>query len=73
MEKEIFIIDRTEGNFVICEDFFSGKQKEVPITSISSNFKEGDVLVKEDNSYIIDVEKTIERKVKINTKFNSIW
>lgn len=73
MSKKFFIIDRIENHLAICEDFFTGNQKEIPVKEITSGFKEGDVIFKEGLTYKIDIEKTIQRKIDIKLKFDSIW
>lgn len=73
MEQDVFIIDRIEENFAICENFFTGEQKEINKKEICSGVKEGDVLVKEDGKYKLDLEKTIKRKIEMKMKFDSIW
>ena len=56
----MIIIDRFEGEFAVCEE--DGVMKDIPIASVDSCAKEGDVLVFCNGAYVIDSNKTEERK-----------
>ena len=56
-------IDRFEGDFAICEDE-NLKIVKINRKKIKSCAHEGDVLKFDNNFYIIDFDKTMERKTK---------
>lgn len=56
-------IDRFEGDFAICEDE-NLKIVKIDRKKIKSRAKEGDVLKFNNNFYIVDFDKTEERKTK---------
>lgn len=67
-----YIVDRFEGNFVLCEndrgEFINIKRKKLP-----QNTKEGDVLVQKGDSFVIDIEETKKRKEYIEKLAKELW
>lgn len=59
-----YIIDRFEGDMAVCETS-SGSSVNLPKKLISSDAKEGDVLIKCGEIFIIDKDKTRQRRNKI--------
>lgn len=71
--KEVkYIIDRFEGMFAVCESselkFLNILKKELP-----KGIKEGDVLLFDGKSYVIDVEETKKRKKEIEDLTKDLW
>lgn len=71
--KEIkYIIDRIEGKFAVCESselkFVNILKKELP-----KDVKEGDVLLFNGKSYVIDIEETKKRKKEIEDLTKDLW
>lgn len=66
------IIDRFEGSFALCE-----KDNREIITidksKLPSHSKEGDVLVFNDDSIVIDAVETASRKEKIKKLMDDLW
>ncbi len=67
-----WVIDKIENNLVICQD------KNFNIMKINKNlivgdFKEGYIIRKQKEKYILDEEKTIERKKKIKELMKGMW
>ena len=56
-------IDRFEGDFAICEDE-NLKIVKIDLKKIKSRAKEGDILKFYNDFYIVDFDKTLERKTK---------
>lgn len=67
-----YTLDRIEGNYVILEDK-NGDILEVSIDKIEGSFKEGDILVKNKENFIVDKHFTKERKDKIENMMKNIW
>lgn len=59
-----YIIDRFEGNMVVCETSL-GNRVNLPKELIPGDAKEGDVLIKCGELFTIDNNKTKERRNKI--------
>ena len=67
-----YIVDRFEGNFVVCEN----EQKEmikIEASILPKNLKEGMVIVFKNGKYIISKEKTKRRKELIKEKMKNLW
>lgn len=67
-----YIVDRIEENYVIIESY-NGDMIEVLNFNIKSDIKEGDVLVKTGNIFIIDKKETLKRKQAINNMMKNMW
>lgn len=70
--NEKYIIDRIEGKYVILEKE-NGDMCEIFIENIEGNFNEGDILVKEGQSFKVNEEFTKLRKEKINNIMKDMW
>ena len=67
-----WVIDRIEDNLVICQDenFNTIKINKALIVGI---LKEGYIIRKEKEKYILDEKKTIERNKKIKELMKGMW
>ena len=67
-----WVIDRIEDNLVICQDenFNTIKINKELIVGI---LKEGYIIRKENEKYILDEKKTIERNKKIKELMKGMW
>jgi len=66
------IVDRFEGDFAVCEN----ENKEminVCRSELPADVKEGDVLLKMNDKYVIDTAATEERKKKISRMMDELW
>lgn len=70
--NEKYIIDRVEEEYAILEKE-NGDMCKILSENIEGNFKEGDILVKEGESFKIDEEFTKLRKDKINNIMKDMW
>ena len=66
-----YSVDRIEDEIVIIEDMESGEKKEINISLLPEEVKEGDIIIKEEK-YVIDKEETAATKEKIKNRFNSL-
>jgi ABC-type sugar transport system ATPase subunit len=68
--NEVYVIDRFEGNYAICENRSTKEMKNINIYELPENIKEGDVLRYINNEYILDLElrSEIEERIKNKTK-----
>lgn len=71
MEKK-YIIDRIEGNYIIVEHEDSSLS-EISISKVIGDFKEGDILVQEEENFKVDKELTEIRRNKINHMMQNMW
>lgn len=72
MEYQEYIVDRFEGDYAILETENS-TLINVNKNDIIGEVKEGDILVKKDNNYYIDKEKTDNRNMEINDIMKGLW
>ena len=72
MIENEYVVDRIENNYIVLEDkdlnFINIKKEEV-----LEDVREGDILIKVNNKYIIDYNKTKNRKDHINKKIKNLW
>lgn len=71
MGENEFIVDRIEGNIVVVED--NNSIIQINRIYINGEVKEGDVLVKLNEVYEVDYNKTNLRKEKINAMIKGLW
>lgn len=69
---KIYIVDRLEGNIVVCETE-DGKMSNISLEAVNGNPKEGDVLVLNNSKYQIDIEITLKRKKEIEDLMKGMW
>ena len=67
------IVDRIEAEFAVCENI-DRTHSNIPLYLLPEDVKEGDVITKDENGdYIIDADKTAERRQRIKKLLNSLW
>ncbi|MBU3161543.1 DUF3006 domain-containing protein [Clostridium frigoris] len=66
------IIDRFEGDYVVCEKE-DRTMMDIKKSKIPSVAKEGDVLIIDNGVIIIDIEKTKKRKIEIKKLTKDLW
>lgn len=66
----IYVIDRFEGNYAVCENRETEEMKNINIYELPENVKEGDVLRYKNGEYVLDKEmqQTIEERIKEKTQ-----
>lgn len=72
MEEEL-VIDRFEGNVVICQDRKTGKIKEIARENIEKGLKEGSFIKEEKGKYVLAREKQEEIENRIKDKMKQVW
>ena len=61
MENKEIVIDRIEGELVVCE-MPDGSEKIIPLSALPEGVKEGSVLDFVDGTYVINEKKEKERR-----------
>jgi len=64
------IIDRFEGEFAVVED--GEKLLRISKTLFPETAKEGDVIIKDGETYRVDFEKTAERRQEVLAKLRKL-
>ena len=67
-----FAVDRIEENIAILEELESKIKKEVDITQLPNEIKEGSILKYIDNLYQLDAIEEENRRQSIKEKFNRL-
>ncbi|MDO4535876.1 MAG: DUF3006 domain-containing protein [Clostridium perfringens] len=67
-----WVIDRIESDLIICQD---EKFNTIKISKdcIVGNLKEGNIIKKQGEKYILDEKKTVERNNKIKEFMKGMW
>lgn len=70
--SEGFIIDRIENGFIVAE---TGDEVmvNIPDNLIKGEFKEGDILIQDDEFFRVDSNLTKRRKEKIDYLMKDMW
>ncbi len=67
------IVDRIESDFAICETI-DRTTVDVLLALLPEGVQSGDVIVKNEfGNYVIDTERTLERKKRIVKLLNDLW
>ncbi|MCR5146304.1 MAG: DUF3006 domain-containing protein [Clostridia bacterium] len=66
----IYVIDRFEGNYAVCENRETEEMKNINIYELPEDIKEGDVLRYKNGEYSLDkeIQQTIEERIQEKTK-----
>lgn len=67
------IVDRFEGDFVVCEKQKDGKMINILKDKLPENIKEGDYLRITDQEVIIDYDKRKVREERIKNLMDDLW
>jgi hypothetical protein len=67
----MLVLDRFEGNFAVVED--NGIFKNISRDLIDQNIKEGSVIIKKGNRYVLDKKNSAARRKKISELQNSLF
>lgn len=73
MEESIWVVDRFEENFAICENRRTKEKREIEIEKLPKSIKEGSVLKFKDNKYELDLEEEKNIEKRIEEKMKNIW
>lgn len=66
------IIDRFEDEYAVCEDE-NKKILNINKSKIQKQAKEGDIIIYRNGTYILDKEKTLNRKKYIEELTKDLW
>ncbi|MBQ8623411.1 MAG: DUF3006 domain-containing protein [Oscillospiraceae bacterium] len=67
------IIDRIESDIAVCENI-DRTMVDIPLFLLPEGVKAGDVISKNElGEYVIDSDKTLERKQRIKRLLNNLW
>ena len=67
----MLVLDRFEGDFAVVED--NGVLKNIPRNLLDQDIKEGSVVIKKGDRYVLDKENSAVRRKKISELQNSLF
>ncbi len=67
-----YSVDRIENDIAILEDITTKEKIEINVNYLPKKIKEGTILEKKDDSFIIDEEEENIRRKRIMEKFNKL-
>lgn len=67
-----YSIDRIEGNIAVLENIENNNLIEVNINILPKEIKEGTILIKQNDDYLIDIEEETKRKNDIINRFQRL-
>ena len=73
MEEFIYTVDRIEEKYAICENQASKEVVKVEIEKLPKGIKEGSVIRKVKEDYLLDKEKEKNRENSIKQKMDKLW
>lgn len=67
-----YVVDRIEDEIVILESLETQLKKEVLLSELPEEIKEGNILIYENELYTIDLEEEQKRRQTIKNKFDML-
>jgi len=67
-----YAVDRVEGDKAILENLTNKKIIEINIKILPANIKDGNILVKKGQKFILDKDTEYHRREAIKNKFNNL-
>ena len=69
----MYAIDRIEGGIAVCENLSGGDTFNINTKALPHDAKEGDIVKKIGDTYVIDRALTEERKAALNNRMNRLF
>jgi len=66
-------VDRIEGDIAVCECLESGDSLSVDVALLPVGTKEGDVLVRDVDGFVLDSEQTEGRRRRLSNRLNRLF
>ena len=67
-----YVVDRIEEDIVVLENLDTKEKININLKELDFKVREGNILSKEDNKYILDLNTEKQRKEKLRNKFNKL-
>lgn len=72
LEKELYTLDRFEGDLAVCQNRKTGEIKNIDRNEIPKEAEEGQVLKWNGNKYEIDYKETDIARERVRSKFDRL-
>ena len=73
MEELIYTVDRIEEKYAICEEKESKELVKIEIEKLPKGVKEGSLIKRIANIYLLDKEKEKTKEDSIKQKMDKLW
>lgn len=73
MKEKIYVIDRIEGSFAVCECMITGEKAEINIKNLPSDIREGDIIRRDGGGYVIDPDLSKQRLADLTARMNTLF
>ncbi len=67
-----YAIDRIIDNIAICENTENGEKLELSLSVLPDGIKEGTLITKQDDKYILNPSEELKRRARIQDKLNRL-
>jgi len=73
MANKIYAVDRIENDIAVCECMESGERLNIDVSALPSGAKEGDVLMRDGDGFVIDKIQTEDRRERLSNRLNRLF
>lgn len=67
-----YAIDRIIDNIAVCENIMTGQKIELSLSELPEGIKEGNIITKQNEKYILNSPEEIQRRERIQEKLNRL-
>ena len=67
-----YSIDRIEEKLAIIQNINNGEMEEIELSKLPAEIKEGTIIIKENDNFILDEKSTTEIKSDIKNRFSNL-
>ena len=71
-KKMKYSIDRIEEKLAIIQNINNGEMEEIELSKLPAEIKEGTIIIKENDNFILDEKSTTEIKSDIKNRFSNL-
>lgn len=71
-DKMKYSVDKIENNIALLENIETGEKKEISLSNLPANLKEGNILLEEENNYSLDYAEEEKRRKNIKSRFENL-
>ena len=68
-----WVVDRFEGEFAVCQHAETKEMRDIQRTELPEGVREGSVLIRERDRWVLDEEDVKARSERIGKKMQDLW
>ena len=69
----VYVIDRIENSIAVCESLDTGDKLEITVSDLPKGVKEGDMIQKDGDGYVVNAEATKQRKAELSGRLDRLF